>query len=153
MLFEVAAPLSLLRKNIGVESSSDSTEKQLAEEEAADLPIMPMEVSKFGLAIDSQTTKKALAISKIGSNKSKETVPTLAPKTLAVAAPFNEGEDREPEEMPQVAKMRMENIGRDMPTSAGPNSFSRGKHGFSDNQKLSERNVKSHLGNVQDQNN
>ena len=44
--------------------------------------------------------------------KPKEPVPTLAPKTLSVAAAFNEDEDREPEEMPPEAKMRMKNIGR-----------------------------------------
>lgn len=42
---------------------------------------------------------------------------------------------------------------RDTPTSAGPNSFNKGKHGFSDNQKLWERNIKSHLGNIHDQEN
>ncbi|KAL1765116.1 PEST proteolytic signal-containing nuclear protein isoform X2, partial [Sigmodon hispidus] len=53
----------------------------------------------------SQTTKKASAISiKLGSSKPKETVPTLAPKTLAVAAAFNEDEDSEPEEMPSEEK-------------------------------------------------
>uniref|UniRef100_A0A3B1JE13 PEST proteolytic signal-containing nuclear protein n=1 Tax=Astyanax mexicanus TaxID=7994 RepID=A0A3B1JE13_ASTMX len=35
----------------------------------------------------------------------------------------------EPEEMPPEAKMRMKNIGRDTPTSAGPNSFNKGKQG------------------------
>ena len=72
---------------------------------------------------------------------------------LSVAAAFNEDEDSEPEEMPPGAKMRIKNIGRDTPTSAGPNSFNKGKHGFSDNQKLWERNIKSHLGNVHDQDN
>ncbi|XP_025070591.1 PEST proteolytic signal-containing nuclear protein [Alligator sinensis] len=109
-------------------------------------------MSKFGFSIGSQTTKKAPAISiKLGANKPKEPTPTLAPKTLSVAAAFNEDEDSEPEEMPPEAKMRMKNIGRDTPTSAGPNSFNKGKHGFSDNQKLWERNIKSHLGNVHDQ--
>ncbi|EQB78791.1 hypothetical protein CB1_001107084 [Camelus ferus] len=138
----------------GGESSSRSAEKRSAEEEAADLPTKPTKISKFGFAIGSQTTKKASAISiKLGSSKPKETVPTLAPKTLSVAAAFNEDEDSEPEEMPPEAKMRMKNIGRDTPTSAGPNSFNKGKHGFSDNQKLWERNIKSHLGNVHDQDN
>lgn len=138
----------------GGESSSRSAEKRSAEEEAADLPTKPTKISKFGFAIGSQTTKKASAISiKLGSTKPKETVPTLAPKTLSVAAAFNEDEDSEPEEMPPEAKMRMKNIGRDTPTSAGPNSFNKGKHGFSDNQKLWERNIKSHLGNVHDQDN
>ncbi|XP_044538559.1 PEST proteolytic signal-containing nuclear protein-like isoform X3 [Gracilinanus agilis] len=68
-----------------------------------------------------------------------------------VAAVFNEDDDSEPEEMPPEAKMRMKNIGRDTPTLAGPNSFNKGKHGFLDNQKLWKRNIKSHLGNVHDQ--
>ncbi|EHB03706.1 PEST proteolytic signal-containing nuclear protein, partial [Heterocephalus glaber] len=137
----------------GGENSSCSAEKQSAEEEAADLPTKPTKISKFGFAISSQTTKKASAISiKLGSSKPKETVPTLAPKTLSVAAAFNE-DTGDPEEMPPEAKIRMKNIGRDTPTSAGPSSFNKGKHGFSDNQKLWERNIKSHLGNVHDQDN
>ncbi|ELW67443.1 Dual specificity mitogen-activated protein kinase kinase 6 [Tupaia chinensis] len=54
---------------------------------------------------------------------------------------FNEDEGHEPEEMPPEAKMRMKRmktIGWDMTTSAGPNSFSKEKHGFSHNQKLWE---------------
>ena len=138
----------------GGENSSRSAEKRSAEDETADLPTKPTKISKFGCAIGSQTTKKASAISiKLGSSKPKEPVPTLAPKTFSVAAAFNEDEDSEPEEMPPGAKMRIKNIGRDTPTSAGPNSFNKGKHGFSDNQKLWERNIKSHLGNVHDQDN
>ncbi|EHB06050.1 PEST proteolytic signal-containing nuclear protein, partial [Heterocephalus glaber] len=121
----------------GGESSSSSSEKRSAGEAAADFPTKHTEISKFGFAIGSQTTKKAAAISlKLGSSKPKEAVPTPAPKTLSVAAAFNEDEGSEPEEMPPEAKTRMKNIGRDTPTSAGPNSFSKGKHGFSDNQKL-----------------
>ncbi|XP_036055592.1 PEST proteolytic signal-containing nuclear protein-like isoform X1 [Onychomys torridus] len=113
----------------GGENSSRSAEKRSADEEAADLPTKPTKISKFGFAISSQTTKKASAISiKLGSNN-------------------------EPEETPPEAKMRMKNIGRDTLTSAGPNSFNKGKHGFSDNQKLWEQNIKSHLGNVHDQHN
>uniref|UniRef100_A0A2K5RS92 PEST proteolytic signal-containing nuclear protein n=1 Tax=Cebus imitator TaxID=2715852 RepID=A0A2K5RS92_CEBIM len=121
------------------ESSSRSAEKRSAEKEAADLPTKPTKISKFGFAIGSQTTKKASAISiQLGSSKSKENVPTLAPIILSVAAAFNE--DSEPKEMPLEAKMRMKNIREDTPTS----------HGFSDNKKLWERNIKSYLGNVHD---
>ncbi|XP_053901197.1 PEST proteolytic signal-containing nuclear protein isoform X1 [Malaclemys terrapin pileata] len=135
----------------GGESSSRSAEKRVADEEAEDFTTKPApaKMSKFGFGIGSQTAKKAPVISiKLGANKPKEPAPTLAPKTLSVAAVFNEDDDSEPEEMPPEAKMRMKNIGRDTPTSAGPNSFNKGKHGFSDNQKLWERNIKSHLGNV-----
>ncbi|GAB1300331.1 PEST proteolytic signal-containing nuclear protein [Apodemus speciosus] len=240
MLFEVAAPIrpeeeaekpvktKTVSSSNGGESSSRSAEKRSADDEVADLPAKPTKMSKFGFAIGSQTARKASAISiRLGASKPKETVPTLAPKTLSVAAAFNEDEDHrvslcspgcpgthsgrpgwprtqkstclclpsagitgvrhharqelllsvtlelvfsdarcaccrkqlcgaaesEPEEMPPEAKMRMKNIGRDTPTSAGPNSFNKGKHGFSDNQKLWERNIKSHLGNVHDQDN
>ncbi|XP_037676828.1 PEST proteolytic signal-containing nuclear protein-like [Choloepus didactylus] len=136
----------------GGESSSRNAEKRSAEEVAGDLPTKPTKISKFGFAIGSQMTKQASVTSiKLGSSKPKETVPTLAPKTLSVAADFNE--DGEPEEMPPEPKMRMKNTGRDTPVSAGRNSFNKGKHGFSDNQKLWEQNIKSHLGNVHDQDN
>ncbi|CAI5772921.1 PEST proteolytic signal-containing nuclear protein [Lacerta agilis] len=137
----------------GGESSSHSVEKPATDEETddPDTKPAPAKMSKFGFAIGTQVAKKPPAISiKLGANKPKEPTPTLAPKTLSVAAIFNEDEDSEPEEMPPEAKMRMKNIGRDTPTSAGPNSFNKGKHGFSDNQKLWERNMKSHLGNVRE---
>ncbi|KAM3837062.1 PEST proteolytic signal-containing nuclear protein isoform 3-T3 [Vipera latastei] len=138
----------------GGESSSRSLEKRAADEDVEDFSTKPApaKMSKIGFAIGSQLSKKPSAISiKLGATKPKEPAPTLAPKTLSVAAVFNEDEDSEPEEMPPEAKMRMKNIGRDTPTSAGPNSFNKGKHGFSDNQKLWERNMKSHLGNVREQ--
>uniref|UniRef100_A0A8C5P872 PEST proteolytic signal-containing nuclear protein n=1 Tax=Leptobrachium leishanense TaxID=445787 RepID=A0A8C5P872_9ANUR len=107
-------------------------------------------MSKIGFAIGSQSSKKQPSISiKLGASKPKEVVPTVTQKKKALAAVFNE-DDSEPEEMPPEAKMRMKNIGRDTPTSAGPNSFNKGKHGFSDSQKLWERNVKSHLERVSD---
>uniref|UniRef100_A0A2I3SW31 PEST proteolytic signal-containing nuclear protein n=1 Tax=Pan troglodytes TaxID=9598 RepID=A0A2I3SW31_PANTR len=116
----------------GGESSSRSIEKRSAEEEAADLPTKPTVISKFGFAL------KASTISiKLGSNKPKETVPTLAPNTFSGAAAFNEDEDSEPEEISRT----------------GPNSFNKRKHGFFDNQKLWERNIKSYVGNVNDQDN
>ncbi|XP_048349565.1 PEST proteolytic signal-containing nuclear protein isoform X1 [Sphaerodactylus townsendi] len=158
VLYEVAAPISPLSKNSsscnGGESSSRSVEKRAADEENEDFTTKPApaKMSKFGFAIGTQIAKKAPAISiKLGANKPKEPTPSLAPKTLSVAAVFNEDDDSEPEEMPPEAKMRMKNIGRDTPTSAGPNSFNKGKHGFSDHQKLWERNMKSHLGNVREQ--
>ncbi|KAJ7320558.1 hypothetical protein JRQ81_020069 [Phrynocephalus forsythii] len=138
----------------GGESSSRSVEKRVADEEAEDFSTKPApaKMSKTEFAIGTHISKKPPAISiKLGANKPKESTPTLAPKMLSVAAIFNEEEDSEPEKMPPEAKMRMKNIGRDTPTSAGPNSFNKGKHGFSDNQKLWERNMKSHLGNVSEQ--
>ncbi|KAF7278357.1 PEST proteolytic signal-containing nuclear protein-like isoform X2 [Rhynchophorus ferrugineus] len=61
---------------------------------------------------------------------------------MSVAAAFNQDSDEEPEKMPPEARMRMRNIGRDTPTSSGPNSFGKTKHGFSDAKKIFEKNLK-----------
>ncbi|RZC32978.1 PCNP domain containing protein [Asbolus verrucosus] len=61
---------------------------------------------------------------------------------LTIASAFNQDSDEEPEEMPPEARMRMRNIGRDTPTSSGPNSFGKTKQGFSDSKKVFEKNMK-----------
>nr|XP_033797651.1 PEST proteolytic signal-containing nuclear protein [Geotrypetes seraphini] len=128
----------------GGESSSRSAEKRSATEDFSSKSA-PAKMSKLGFISGGQSLKKQSAISiKLGANKPKETSSTKAQKPIPVASVFNE-DDSEPEEMPPEAKMRMKNIGRDTPTSAGPNSFNKGKHGFSDNQKLWERNWKHRL--------
>lgn len=58
-----------------------------------------------------------------------------------VASVFND-EEEEPEEMPAEARMRMRNIGRETPTSAGPNSFGKTKQGFCDSKKIFEKTLK-----------
>lgn len=136
----------------GGESSGRGAEKRAADtspEETADQPC-PSKMGKFGFAIGGQPGKKAPSISiKLGA-KPKEAPPAVVPKKSSIAAVFNDSDDSEPEEMPPEAKMRMKNIGRDTPTSAGPNSFNKGKHGFSDSQKLWERNIKSQLERIPD---
>ncbi|KOX71932.1 PEST proteolytic signal-containing nuclear protein [Melipona quadrifasciata] len=59
-----------------------------------------------------------------------------------VASVFNADEEDEPEEMPAEARMRMRNIGRETPTSAGPNSFGKTKQGFCDSKKIFEKTLK-----------
>ncbi|XP_065649564.1 PEST proteolytic signal-containing nuclear protein isoform X1 [Hydra vulgaris] len=49
------------------------------------------------------------------------------------AEAFNNESDSEEEEMPLECRMKMRNMGRDTITSAGPNSFNKGKEGFSHN--------------------
>ncbi|XP_019875357.1 PEST proteolytic signal-containing nuclear protein [Aethina tumida] len=61
---------------------------------------------------------------------------------LTVASAFNNDSDDEPEQMPPEARMRMRNIGRDTPTSSGPNTFGKTKQGFSDIKKVFEKNMK-----------
>ncbi|KAM3876806.1 PEST proteolytic signal-containing nuclear protein [Diretmus argenteus] len=114
------------------------------EDESSAGPPAPFKLSKIGFGMSSQMGKKSNTISiKLGATKPKEPVPTLPAKKPALASVFNEDDDSEPEEMPPEAKMRMKNIGRETPTSAGPNSFNKGKQGFSDHQKLWERKLKA----------
>ncbi|XP_043217097.1 PEST proteolytic signal-containing nuclear protein-like [Amphibalanus amphitrite] len=66
----------------------------------------------------------------------------LKPKSLLAARAFGDGDsDDEEEEMPPEAKMRMKNIGRETPTSAGPNSFGKTKIGFCDSKKKRDRDL------------
>jgi hypothetical protein len=66
------------------------------------------------------------------------------PKLKAVANAFqNESSDDEVEEMPAECRMRMRNIGRDTPTSSGPNSFGKTKQGFCDSKKIMEKQLNS----------
>ncbi|XP_029000734.1 PEST proteolytic signal-containing nuclear protein-like isoform X2 [Betta splendens] len=114
------------------------------EDEDSSSPPVPCKVFKTGFKMSSQTGMKSNPIMiKLGATKPKEPAPTVPPKKAGLASVFNEDDDSEPEEMPPEAKMRMKNIGRDTPTSAGPNSFNKGKQGFSDHQKLWERKMKA----------
>ncbi|EFN85817.1 PEST proteolytic signal-containing nuclear protein isoform X2 [Harpegnathos saltator] len=83
--------------------------------------------------------KKGIQI-KLGS-VSKPTAKTTTQKPT-VASVFNADEEDEPEEMPAEARMRMRNIGRETPTSAGPNSFGKTKQGFCDSKKIFEKTLK-----------
>ncbi|XP_008308181.1 PEST proteolytic signal-containing nuclear protein isoform X2 [Cynoglossus semilaevis] len=122
---------------------SDQLQHDDEERTSADPPA-PRKVSKIGFSMSNQIGKKSNAISiKLGATKPKEPAPSVPPKKPGLASVFNEDDDSEPEEMPPEAKMRMKNIGRETPTSAGPNSFNKGKQGFSDNQKLWERKLKA----------
>ena len=47
-----------------------------------------------------------------------------------------QSEEEEEEEMPREAKLRMRSIGKDTPTSSGPNSFGKTARGFTDVQGM-----------------
>lgn len=65
------------------------------------------------------------------------------PKVITVAKAFNNDSDSdEVEEMPAECRMRMRNIGRDTPTSSGPNSFGKTKMGFIDSKKIFEKSLR-----------
>ncbi|XP_028623831.1 PEST proteolytic signal-containing nuclear protein-like [Grammomys surdaster] len=101
-------------------------------EEAAEKPLKTKTISSSnGRESSSRSAEKRSAEDEAADLPTKPT--KMSKFGFAIAAAFNEDEDSEPEEMPPEAKMSMKNIGRDTPTSAGPNSFNKGKHGFSDN--------------------
>lgn len=63
----------------------------------------------------------------------------------SVASAFNDDSDDEVEEMPAECKMRMRNIGKNTPTSSGPNSFGKTKLGFVDSKKIFEKKMQQML--------
>uniref|UniRef100_A0A2A4J0B2 PEST proteolytic signal-containing nuclear protein n=1 Tax=Heliothis virescens TaxID=7102 RepID=A0A2A4J0B2_HELVI len=88
----------------------------------------------------------------IGFNKPKAPIkmniggPAKPVAKPAIASVFSaDDDDDEPEEMPAEVRMRMRNIGRETPTSAGPNSFGKTKQGFCDAKKVFEKNLKQAL--------
>ncbi|XP_044758751.1 PEST proteolytic signal-containing nuclear protein-like isoform X2 [Coccinella septempunctata] len=104
--------------------------------------ILKEEKKMDNIGLGAKNRLKSLGIQmKLGANKAKE----MNKPKLSVAAVFNADEDSEPEEMPPEAKMRMRNIGRDTPTSSGPNSFGKTKHGFSDTKKVFEKDLKKSM--------
>jgi len=82
---------------------------------------------------------------KLGSQKPKDVPNVVKTSSASVAMAFNADDDEDGEEMPPEAKMRMRNIGRETPTSAGPNSFGKTRQGFCDTKKMFERQMKKKL--------
>ncbi|XP_048768762.1 PEST proteolytic signal-containing nuclear protein-like isoform X2 [Ostrea edulis] len=123
----------------------------------------PAKVQKFSINLSSKPTsqapttesaneKKALKAAPIKmslSSQPKEVAPVL-PKTKKIASVFNEDESDDEEEMPPEAKMRMKNLGRETPTSTGPNSFGKGRLGFCDRNSLFQRELKKKMEEVCD---
>ncbi|XP_022177273.1 PEST proteolytic signal-containing nuclear protein-like [Myzus persicae] len=95
----------------------------------------------FGMMKKTLPAKTGIKIT-LNSPATKEPPILPKPASKSVAAVFGDVSDDEPEEMPKEARMRMRNIGRDTPTSAGPNSFGKTKHGFCNTGKLMEKTLK-----------
>eukprot|EP00112_Aurelia_sp_Birch-Aquarium-sp1_P014645 Seg3179.1 transcript_id=Seg3179.1/GoldUCD/mRNA.D3Y31 product="PEST proteolytic signal-containing nuclear protein" protein_id=Seg3179.1/GoldUCD/D3Y31 len=76
------------------------------------------------------------------AEKDKNEPPILQEKKGSVAKAFGEDSDSEEEEMPKEARMKMRNMGRDTPTSAGPNSYNKGKQGFVNRNKMWDKDLK-----------
>lgn len=100
--------------------------------------VLPVKKPSGGISIKLGQSQKA-------ASQAGGTASLLKPKVGAAAAVFSTGDDdddEEEEEMPPEAKMRMKNIGRDTPTSAGPNSFGKTRMGFCDSKKIYEKQLK-----------
>uniref|UniRef100_A0A182P1F4 PEST proteolytic signal-containing nuclear protein n=1 Tax=Anopheles epiroticus TaxID=199890 RepID=A0A182P1F4_9DIPT len=82
---------------------------------------------------------------KLAAPASKEAPRLMKPVANAFRL-ADDSDDSEPEEMPAECRMRMRNIGRDTPTSSGPNSFGKTKHGFCDSKKMFEKKIGSSIG-------
>jgi len=114
---------------------------------AFDMPRKPVVPGSIKIGVGKPASKIAFGAFKMGVQKSssqeklsKQTGSAKQPgaEGLKVAAAFAEDSDDE-EEMPAEARMRMRNIGRETPTSAGPNSFGKGRMGFQNHKKLYEK--------------
>ncbi|XP_065162032.1 PEST proteolytic signal-containing nuclear protein-like isoform X2 [Atheta coriaria] len=103
-------------------------------------------MENIGLAAKNRLKSMGIQM-KLNSQRPINAASTVARPKISVATAFNQDSDDEPEEMPPEAKMRMRNIGRDTPTSSGPNSFGKTKHGFSDAKKVFEKNLREAMEN------
>ncbi|XP_071546291.1 PEST proteolytic signal-containing nuclear protein-like isoform X2 [Panulirus ornatus] len=107
----------------------------------------PQEKSSLAVSVSAKKPPSGISI-KLGQTQQQKAatqtgVSALKPKVGSAATVFgDEEDDDDEEEMPPEAKMRMKNIGRDTPTSAGPNSFGKTRMGFCDSKKIYEKQLK-----------
>jgi len=119
---------------------------------AFDMPRKPAAPGSIKIGLGKPSSKIAFGGFKMGVQKSssqekvskqdnstKKTGSSEGGLKKAAAAFADDSEGSDEEEMPPEARMRMRNIGRDTPTSAGPNSFGKGKMGFNNHKKLYEK--------------
>jgi len=69
-----------------------------------------------------------------------------------LATVFNQDSSDEEEEIPEEARIRMRNVGRDTITSSGPNSFGKTRQGFTDSGRLFERQLWQEMDKVSNDN-
>uniref|UniRef100_T1GWA3 PEST proteolytic signal-containing nuclear protein n=1 Tax=Megaselia scalaris TaxID=36166 RepID=T1GWA3_MEGSC len=147
----MSSNISRKREFSSTTSSEESTKSESSSKNHVDddrnsqktdlLPPPPAKISK-GIIFDQKTkTLTPKGGIQIKLNAVKKT--TEKPKVIKVANAFmNDDSDDEVEEMPAECRMRMRNIGRDTPTSSGPNSFGKTKMGFIDSKKIFEKSLR-----------
>ncbi|KAF2350811.1 PEST proteolytic signal-containing nuclear protein [Trinorchestia longiramus] len=127
--------------------SEDSVSSFKRVKDVETLGEVPAKKISFGLSQQTGSKIKSNSL-KIGFSKSLSGAASPANNSSSnltrskVAAAFEDDAEDEEEEMPPEAKMRMKNIGRDTPTSAGPNSFGKSRIGFCDSKKVYEKKMK-----------
>uniref|UniRef100_A0A1B6KBP5 PEST proteolytic signal-containing nuclear protein n=1 Tax=Graphocephala atropunctata TaxID=36148 RepID=A0A1B6KBP5_9HEMI len=124
-------------------SGSADDEKKNEETELSEDPNKRQKMT-FGFTKTAPKISKGININKPvkGINMKLETQNKITQLKKPLKSVFNDESDESEEEMPPEAKMRMRNIGRETPTSAGPNSFGKTKQGFCDAKKVFEKNLK-----------
>jgi len=88
-----------------------------------------------------QTSQTKNIAIKLGATAKSKPTALNAKLPAKVASVFGADDSDSEEEMPQEAKMRMRNVGRETITSSGPNSFGKTRQGFTDTKKLYEKNM------------
>lgn len=97
-----------------------------------------------GIGRSPQTSSPKGVVIKLDTSKPKEKIqPKIVETDKKLKQIFNADDDDDfvEEVMPETARMKMRNVGRDTPTSSGPNSFSKGKRGFVDIRKIAEKKL------------
>ncbi|CAF0714053.1 unnamed protein product [Brachionus calyciflorus] len=145
---------SLKRKNddsLPASSDSQSNDKSNEQNKKLKIPIKLAAQPKIATAKyiekesktpNSNGTKKELPSGNLASSN-KQPISVVKNVSSKVAEAFCSDDDDETEEIPFEAKIRMRNIGRNTPTSTGPNSYGKfGSLGFVDSRKLFEKQLK-----------
>ncbi|KRX72064.1 PEST proteolytic signal-containing nuclear protein [Trichinella sp. T6] len=132
-IHETAFPLNIVGGKRKIEEAQQSTS---ASTEVSHKALSSKGKIKIKLKIHKTTE------SDNGSEQQKEETPKAQTLLKPLLNVFDDDSDgKEAEEMPAECRRRMRNFGRDTPTSSGPNSFSKGKHGFVDARKVAERRL------------
>ncbi len=126
--------------------SSESQQKSYQSEKSAPPVMRPK--GGFGIAI--KLGAGAAAPKSSAGDSSSQSTKTKTKASLASV--FNADDSSDEEEMPMEAKMRMRNVGRQTITSSGPNSFGKTSRGFTDTNKLFEKQLKEAMDAVSNDN-
>lgn len=114
----------LLDRRSSPSSSSSSEDERKYESKKSIPPPAP----KISMSLNKPSIQPSKGIQiKLGTQAKPP--PAVVQKTSKITSVFNIDESDEDEEMPPEAKMRMKNIGKDTPTSSGPNSYGKTKQG------------------------